>query len=68
MQTIRIYSQDIGMEFGIEKSTPPIISGKRQIREGIKLPKQEKESPSNKQRRKKKFLRITQVNEKTTRN
>ena len=43
MQTIRIYNQDIGMEFGIEKY-PMLISrnGKRQITKGIELPNQEK--------------------------
>ena len=28
IQTIRIYSQDIGMEFEIEKSTLPIIKSR----------------------------------------
>ena len=43
IQTIRIYSQDIGMEFGIEKCVMFIIkSGKRQKTEGIELPNQER--------------------------
>ena len=40
---VRICSQDIAMEFGIEKCTMRIIkSWKRQITEGIDLPNQEK--------------------------
>ena len=40
---MRIYSQDIGMEFGIEKSAMPIMrSGKRHMAEGMELPNQEK--------------------------
>ena len=40
-QTIRIYSQDLGMEFGIEKCAIPIIKkGKRETTEGIELPNQ----------------------------
>ena len=43
IQTIRIYSQDIGMEFGIEKFTILIMnSGKREITEGIELSNQER--------------------------
>ena len=43
IQTIRICSQDIGMEFGIEKCAMFIIrSGKRQITEGIRLSNQER--------------------------
>ena len=39
IQTIRIYSQNIGMEFGIEKCALLIMkSGRRQITEGIELP------------------------------
>ena len=38
IQTITIYSQDLGMEFGIEKCAMLIMrSGKREITEGIKL-------------------------------
>ncbi len=38
IQTIRIYSQDIGMEFGIEKCAMLIMkSGKRHRMEGIEL-------------------------------
>ena len=41
MQTIRIYSQDIGMEFSIEKIPMLILkSGKRQITTEIELPSQ----------------------------
>ena len=43
MQTIRIYSHDIRMEFDIEKCAILILkSGKREITEGIELPNQEK--------------------------
>ena len=39
----RIYSQDIGIEFGIEKYAILVMkSGNRQIRERIELPKQER--------------------------
>ena len=42
IQTIRIYSEDIGMEFNTEKSAMLIMSGrKRQITEGIELTDQE---------------------------
>ena len=42
IQTIRIYSQDIEMEFGIEKCTMLIMkSGKRQLT-GVELPNQKK--------------------------
>ena len=42
-QTIRIYSQDIGMEFGREKYAMLIMrSGKRQITEVIEQPNQER--------------------------
>ena len=43
IQTTRIYSQDIGMEFGIEKCAVFIMrSSKRQITEEIELPDQER--------------------------
>ena len=43
IQTVRIYSQDIGMEFGIEKYTMLIMkSGKRYMTVGMELPNQEK--------------------------
>ena len=43
IHTIRIYSQDIGMEFGIEKCALLVMkSGKRHLTEGIKLPNQDK--------------------------
>ena len=41
--TIRIYSQDIGMEFGIEKCVLLVMkSGKRHLTDGIELPNQDK--------------------------
>ena len=43
IQTIRIYTQDIGMEFGIEKCAMLVMkNGKKEITEGIELPSQEK--------------------------
>ena len=43
IQTIRIYSLDIGMEFGIEIWAMLIMkSGKRKTMEGIKLPNQKR--------------------------
>ena len=43
IQTVRIYSKRIGMEFGIEKCVMLIMrSGKRQLTEGIELLNQEK--------------------------
>ena len=43
--TVRIYSQDVGMEFGIEKYAMLIMrSGKQHEMEGIELPNQEKKS------------------------
>ena len=43
IQAIRIYNQDIGMEFDIEKCTMLIMRrGKRQMIEGIELTNQEK--------------------------
>ena len=42
MHTVRIYSQDIGMEFGIEKCALLVMkSGKRHLTDGIELPNQE---------------------------
>ena len=41
IQTVRIYSQDIGMEFGIEKFAVLVMkSGKRHMTEGVELPNQ----------------------------
>ena len=41
IQTVRIYSQDIGMKFGIEKcAILGMKSGKRLITEGVELPNQ----------------------------
>ena len=43
IHTVRIYSQDIGMEFGIEKCAMLVMkSGKRHITGGIKLPNHDK--------------------------
>ena len=43
IHTIRIYSQDIGMEFGIEKCALPVMkSGKRHLTDGIERPNQYK--------------------------
>ena len=42
IHAVRIYSQDIGMEFGIEKCAMIVIkSGKRHITDGMELPNQE---------------------------
>ena len=41
IQTVRIYSQDIGLEFGIEKCAMLVMkSGKQHITEDVKLPNQ----------------------------
>ena len=41
IQTVRIYSQDIGMEFGKEICAMLVTkSGKRQLTEGVELPNQ----------------------------
>ena len=43
IQIIRIYSQDMRMEFGLEKCSMLIMkSGKSEITEGIELPNKEK--------------------------
>ena len=43
IHTVRIYSQDIGMEFGSEKCAMLVMkSGKRQTTDGIELPNQDK--------------------------
>ena len=43
LQSVRIYSQDIGMEFGLEKCAMLVMkSGKRHMMEEVELPKQEK--------------------------
>ena len=40
IHAVRIYSQDIGMEFGIEKCAMLVMkSGKRHMTDGMKLPK-----------------------------
>ena len=45
IQTVRIYSQDIGIEFGVEKCAMRIIkNGKRHMTEKIELQNQEKSS------------------------
>ena len=39
IHTVRIYSQDIGMEFGIEKCAILVMkSGKRHLTDGMELP------------------------------
>ena len=43
IHTVRIYSQDIGMEFGIEKCALLVMkSGKRHLTDEIELPNQDK--------------------------
>ena len=43
IHTLRIYSQDIGMEFGIEKCALLVMkSGKRHLTDGMELPNQDK--------------------------
>ena len=43
IHTVRIYSQDIGMEFGIENCATLVMkSSKRHLTDGMKLPNQEK--------------------------
>ena len=43
IHAVRIYSQDIGMEFGIEKCAMLVMkSGKRHMTEGMELPNQDK--------------------------
>ena len=43
IHTVRIYSQDIGMEFGTEKCAMLVMkSGKRHMTDGMKLPNQDK--------------------------
>ena len=43
IHTVRINSQDIGMQFGIEKSAMFVMkSGKRHLTDGTELPNQDK--------------------------
>ena len=43
LHAVRILSQDIGMEFGIEKSDMLVMkSGKRHMTDGMELPNQDK--------------------------
>ena len=43
LHTFRIYCQDVGMEFGIEKCALLVMkSGKRYLTDGIELPNQDK--------------------------
>ena len=43
IHAVRIYSQDIGMEFGIEKCAMLVMkSGRRQLTDGMELPNQDK--------------------------
>ena len=42
MHAVRIYIQDIGMEFGIEKCAMLVMkSGKRHLTDGMELPRQD---------------------------
>ena len=42
IHTVRIYSQDIGMEFGIEKRAMLVMkNGKQQLTEGMEQPNQD---------------------------
>ena len=51
IKTGRIYSQDIGVEFCIEKCAMLVMkSGKRHMTEGIELPNQEKSKHSEKKK------------------
>ena len=50
IKTVRIYSQDIGMEFAIEKCAMLVMgSGKRHITEGVELPNQVIRTPGEKE-------------------
>ena len=52
IQAVRIYSQDIGIKYGIEKCTMQIMkSGKRQMTEKMEQPNQEKSERSEKRKR-----------------
>ena len=43
IHAVKIYSQDIGTEFGIEKGAMLVMkNGKRHLTDGMKLPNQEK--------------------------
>ena len=43
IHTVRIYSRDIGMEFGIEKCAMLVMkSGKRHLTDGMEIPKKDK--------------------------
>ena len=43
IHSVRIYSKDIGLEFGIEKCAMPVMkSGKRHLIDGMELPNQDK--------------------------
>ena len=51
IQSMRIYSQEIGIEFGIEKCTMLVMkSGKRHMAEGMEQPDQEKSDYSEKRK------------------
>ena len=57
IQTVRIHSQDRGMEFGIEKCIKlGMKSGKRHITEGVERP-----NPSNNQNARRKYLGILEA-------
>ena len=82
IQAVKVYSQGLGMEFGIEKCTMLIMRSRKQQMEGLELPNQEKiRTPgeketykylgileADKRRWKKKLKRIFQESDKTTRN
>ena len=61
IKTLRTYSQDIGMDVGIEKCAMLTRSGKRQIIEGIELPNQEK-IRTLREKENYKYLEILEVN------
>ena len=53
IQTVRIYNQDIKMEFDIEKCTMQVMkSGKRHMTEGFELPNQKKKNSKRSEKRK----------------
>ena len=61
IQTIEIYSQDVGMEFDIDACTMFIVKReKRKIMEGIKLPNQER-IRTLEEKENYKYLRILEV-------
>ena len=52
IHAVRIYSQDIGIEFGIEKCAMLVIkSGKRHLTDGMELPNRTRLESSKKRKR-----------------